>query len=392
MKTSIILGLGYGDEGKGLSTAYLCQQSENPLVIRFSGGHQAGHTVVDQQGRRHVFSNFGAGSLEGVPTYWSRFCTFNPLAYWKEKEALEGLRIHPTLYLDALAMVTTPYDIAYNQKTEQIQQHGSCGVGFGATLTRNQTPNLLFVQDLLYPQVLQQKLRAIRDYYAKKSKTTDWLHALEEQVALFCNLIADIRPALKVVKEQSFFHQNQDFDHYIFEGSQGVLLDMDHGFFPNVTYANTTSKNAFAILGRNAIFRDNTPEIYYITRAYQTRHGNGFLSNEHLPVDYVPHPEETNQYNPWQGAQRVSPLDLDLLNYALDCDLNYSHLAQGRHLIITCMDQLKGQLQGTVDGQLKTFPNTLMLQAALKIRFSTLMESYSDRGDQMLLRKRILAA
>lgn len=392
MKTSIVLGLGYGDEGKGLSTAYLCKQSKKPLVIRFSGGHQAGHTVVDGQGRRHVFSNFGAGSLQGVPTYWSRFCTFNPLAYWKEQQVLESLQIKPDLYLDALAMVTTPYDIAYNQKTEQIQQHGSCGVGFGATLTRNQTPNLLYVQDLLYPQVLQQKLLAIRDYYAKKSTTTEWLVALEEQVALFCQLVGHIRPELKVVQEQSFFDQYPYFDHYIFEGSQGILLDMDHGFFPNVTYANTTSKNAFAILQDNSIFKDAAPEIYYITRAYQTRHGNGFLSNEHIQLHYEPNPQETNQYNPWQGQQRVSPLDLNLLNYALDCDLNYSHHARRKHLIITCMDQLEGDLQATVDSHLKAFPSTLMLQAELKVRFSTLLESHSDNGEQMVLRKRVLAA
>ncbi|MEM6378444.1 MAG: adenylosuccinate synthetase [Bacteroidota bacterium] len=392
MKVSIVLGLGYGDEGKGLSTAYLCQQSKKPLVIRFSGGHQAGHTVVDKKGHRHVFSNFGAGTLQGVPTYWSRFCTFNPLAYWKELQALAALQIEPTLYLDALAMVTTPYDIAFNQKTEQIQQHGSCGVGFGATLARNQTPNLLFVQDLLYPQVMRQKLKAIRTYYAKKSGSEDWLTALEEQVALFCQLVDDLRPQLTVVREQNFFKRHDYFDHYIFEGSQGILLDMDHGFFPNVTYANTTSKNAFALLKRNAIFQNVLPEIFYITRAYQTRHGNGFLSNEHLAVNYKPNPQETNQYNPWQGQQRVSPLDLNLLNYALDCDLNYSNGAQRRHLIITCMDQLIGNLQATVDGHLKAFASTLMLQAELNVRFSTLVESHADDGDKMVLRKRVLAA
>lgn len=392
MKISIVLGLGYGDEGKGLSTAYLCQQSKKPLVIRFSGGHQAGHTVVDGKGRRHIFSNFGAGTLHGAPTYWSRFCTFNPLAYWKELQALSKLQIRPKLYLDALAMVTTPYDIAYNQKTEQIQQHGSCGVGFGATLARNQTPNLLYVQDLLYPQVLRQKLNAIRAYYAQKSDSDVWLIALEEQVALFCQLVDDLRPYLKVVREQNFFQRHGYFDHYIFEGSQGILLDMDHGFFPNVTYANTTSKNAYILLERNAVFQGHLPEIFYITRAYQTRHGNGFLSNEHLKVNYQPNPQETNQYNSWQGEQRVSPLDLNLLNYALDCDLNYSNAAKRRHLIITCMDQLNGNLQATVDGHLKEFANTLMLQAELKIRFSTLVESHAADGHKMILRKRVLVA
>ncbi|HSY75885.1 MAG TPA: adenylosuccinate synthetase, partial [Bacteroidia bacterium] len=68
-KVSIVVGLGYGDESKGSTTAFLCQQGSNPLVIRYCGGHQAGHTVI-YSGKRHVFSNFGSGTLQGAPTYW----------------------------------------------------------------------------------------------------------------------------------------------------------------------------------------------------------------------------------------------------------------------------------------------------------------------------------
>ena len=59
MKGSIVLGLNFGDEGKGLTTSFLCSKVENPIVVRFNGGHQAGHTVVIE-GKRHVFSNMGA--------------------------------------------------------------------------------------------------------------------------------------------------------------------------------------------------------------------------------------------------------------------------------------------------------------------------------------------
>ncbi|MEM9930725.1 MAG: adenylosuccinate synthetase, partial [Bacteroidota bacterium] len=88
MTTHIVLGLAFGDEGKGVTTDYLCRQAERPLVIRFSGGHQAGHTVVSPQGRRHVFSNFGAGTLAGAPTFWSKYCTFHPVGYANEHESL----------------------------------------------------------------------------------------------------------------------------------------------------------------------------------------------------------------------------------------------------------------------------------------------------------------
>ena len=85
MGNSVVIGLGFGDEGKGLVTNYL--SSPSSLVCRFSGGHQAGHTVIEN-GKRHVFSNYGAGPLKGAPTYWSQFCTFEPIGFLKERAIL----------------------------------------------------------------------------------------------------------------------------------------------------------------------------------------------------------------------------------------------------------------------------------------------------------------
>ena len=67
MSTYVVVGLQFGDEGKGLLTNFLCQESPNSLVVRYSGGQQAGHTVV-LDGKQHVFSNFGSGTLNGNPT------------------------------------------------------------------------------------------------------------------------------------------------------------------------------------------------------------------------------------------------------------------------------------------------------------------------------------
>lgn len=376
MQTKIILGLGYGDEGKGKTTAWLAEQSEAPLVIRFSAGHQAGHTVVNDRGQRHVFSNFGAGTFSGAPTYWSAYCTFNPVAYHNELRALEGLGIEPQAFIDALAMVTTPYDIFFNRQRELIHRHGSCGLGVGATMTRNESPYKLYVQDLLYPLVLEQKLQAIRQYYRDKSgEDVDWLLAADQAVIDFLQSTAAIRGNLSIVREKPFFSDLNTYDHLIFEGTQGILLDMDHGFFPNVTYAYTTSRNAMELIERYGL---PYPTVYYITRAYQTRHGNGFLSNEHLPLDYIPNSKETNQYNPWQGAQRVAPLDIDLLNYALDSDLNYSSLAKDRRLVVTCLDQILGGIPATEQECLDHYVSVAAFAKKLNTTFSALGESYTD--------------
>ena len=75
---SIVIGAGFGDEGKGNMVNYLCKNSEKPLVIRFNGGHQMGHMCVVNE-MRHIFSNFGSGSLVGAPTYISEYCTVDPV-------------------------------------------------------------------------------------------------------------------------------------------------------------------------------------------------------------------------------------------------------------------------------------------------------------------------
>lgn len=132
----IVVGLGFGDEGKGLTTSFLCSQTKNPLVVRFNGGHQAGHTVVYKD-QRHVFSNFGSGTLQGVPTYWSEFCTFYPVTFLKEFELLSSV-VDPVIFINPLCPVTTPFDVEDNRVYEETHQHGSVGVGFGATLQRQQ--------------------------------------------------------------------------------------------------------------------------------------------------------------------------------------------------------------------------------------------------------------
>ena len=156
MKIAVI-GLGFGDEGKGNIVNYLCSQHPNPLVVRYNGGHQAGHTVV-HEGTRHVFSNFGSGTLQGKPTYWSRNCTVEPIGMMKEYKILYEKKARPILlYVNPEAMVTTPYDIQMNIEREAHYGHGTVGVGFGDTIARNLRGYRLFFRDLFYPKILNEK-------------------------------------------------------------------------------------------------------------------------------------------------------------------------------------------------------------------------------------------
>lgn len=318
--SKVVLGLGFGDEGKGLTTSFLCSQTKNPLVVRFNGGQQAGHTVV-YEGKRHVFSSFGSGTLQGVPTYWSKYCTFDPCAFVKEHEVLH-LSNNPQVYVHPLCPVTTPFDVFHNRKTEKEKKHGSVGMGFGATIQRQKDYYNLFVQDLYFEPILIAKLYAIAGYYG--------IEHPKEDIADFLRSVEKVKNLIQVEDESFTFMYD-----VIFEGAQGILLDMDFGFFPNVTRSNTTSKNAFELSLTNYM-----TEVYYVTRTYATRHGNGlFLPEEDLKL--VNNENETNKSHEYQGKFKKSRLALDLMNYALKCDSNFVPEYVKKNLVITCMDQFK---------------------------------------------------
>ena len=135
MISKVIIGAGFGDCGKGLVTNFLVFDLKSTLVVRFSGGQQAGHTVVEK-GIRHVFSNFGSGTLKGIPTYWSRFCTVDPIGIVNEMADLIKKGVDPILFIDPSCPITTPYDVMHNQRTDN--DNGTCGVGVGTTWQREQ--------------------------------------------------------------------------------------------------------------------------------------------------------------------------------------------------------------------------------------------------------------
>jgi adenylosuccinate synthase len=347
-KAFVVIGLGFGDEGKGLTTDFLARQHPNALVIRFNGGQQAGHTV-SVNGKRHVFSHFGSGTLRGIPTYWSGFCTFSPGAMLNEYRALQAINAGPVLWIDKLCPVSTHYDVLYNRTAEAArgeQKHGSCGMGFGATLQRQADfPLKFFAQDLFFEEITAYKLNAIREYYRRKLKAefsfnfdsldhdaednrflayTEQLKSLENQ------------KVIRLVSEGEIFRR--PFDTFIFEAAQGVLLDMDFGFFPHVTRSHTTSRNALELIGRN-LKNEVSPEIFYVSRCYHTRHGEGPFMQETTPLILKNNADETNRFNEHQGNFRTAPLNIDLLRYALACDGNFSS-GLTKNLMLTCLDQL----------------------------------------------------
>ena len=349
---SIVLGLGYGDEGKGSFVNYRCSQSKNPLVIRFNGGHQVGHTVVIGN-KRHVFSNFGSGTLLGTPTYWSEYCTISPIGILKEGNVLREMNVEPKLYINANAMVTTPFDILQNRSLEDKNNHGSVGVGFGTTIQRNEDHFHLYVRDLLYPKIRDEKLKLIINKYYKLNFNPISQFVNVTTRKLYNNFLIACDDLVKRYEIVNDINKLLDHD-LIFEGSQGIMLDTNYGFFPHVTRSNTVSKNAIELINKYNLYANNVI-TYYVTRAYQTRHGNGYMSNEGINTNYIKeNPNETN-VECFQGEFRKSVLDLDLLKYAVECDRFHNPDSfSKKKIVITCLDQVPEDIPVTIGGDLGT--------------------------------------
>lgn len=331
MNKVAVIGLGCGDEGKGVVTDFLSSQFFVPtdiLVVRFGGGHQCGHTVT-VDGVRHVFSNFGSGTMRGVATYWGERCTVSPTGIFNEYNVLKSKGIEPKLFIDRNCPIVTPYDKYYNVKDKRTKSDGTCGVGFGATIQREEDYFHLNYIDLFYPYIMDQKLYAIRDYYSKKIENdfiVDFTEFLEH-----CRFVTSKFAAV----DKSIM----DNKAVIFEGAQGIMLDQDIGFFPHVTRSNTGTK----------WIKEYDPICYLVTRAYQTRHGNGPMSNEGIPHNIMLNPDETNKQDEYQGRFRISLLDVDLLEYAIIKDnIDLSNAV----LCMTCLDHIKNDCRFTYHGEI----------------------------------------
>ncbi|PQA94737.1 adenylosuccinate synthetase [Chryseobacterium shigense] len=322
-KAQIVIGLGFGDEGKGITTDFLAQQNPESVVIRFSGGQQAAHTVMID-GKKHIHSSFASGALRGLPSYFSEHCTIHPVFLRNERKELMEKNGNTELHIHPLAKVTTPFDVWQNRTNSKNLEHGTCGKGIGATMKRHESPYKLFAADLIAPKaMLIEKLKGIAYYYGFTDEDQ-----VQEALDHFLDAVDEIDWKL-----EGYTYLNS-FENLLFEGSQGILLDMDHGVFPNVTYAHTTSKNAYEIC---QLLKIENIEMYYVTRMYSTRHGSGWMSNE-KELMLKNNEEETCIFNEYQKELRLGELDYDLLNYALLLDGAYGTPTQ-KNLVVTCLDQ-----------------------------------------------------
>src|SRR5262245_820184 len=330
MKRAIItVGLGFGDEGKGATVDFLARRLDADLVVRYCGGSQAGHNVQLPDGRRHCFSQFGAGTLASASkpprTFLGPNVIIDPLALCREAEHLAELGVEDPgslLTVHPRCLVTTPYLRLLNRLRELARgdsRHGSCGQGIGEArhYWLKYGGDAVFAADLQDMPALADKLELQRQrVYLELQEFIDRVHSdalsdmslwqLSARTAA-CDLheaALEAGPAIAA--------DVPECQTAIFEGAQGVLLDEYRGFHPYTTWNTVTPHHAWELVHATGV---EAVSVLGITRAYTTRHGAGPLPT--FSAELTERLQDPgNPWNRWQGSLRCGWLDLPLVRYA----------------------------------------------------------------------------
>ncbi len=280
-KNVVVVGTQWGDEGKGKIVDWLTESSQG--VVRFQGGHNAGHTLVIG-GKKQVLRLIPSGMLRpDVTCYLGNGVVLAPDALLAEMAELEAANIdvRSRLKISESCPLILPYHVALDKAREAKKgdaKIGTTGRGIGPAYEDKVARRALKVGDLAHPERTRQRIAEALDLH--NFVLTKYLHA----EALDANKVADDILALgerirsMVADVSALLHASMKRgENLLFEGAQGALLDVDHGTYPFVTSSNTVAGNASAGTG---VGPQALHYVLGIVKAYTTRVGSGPLPTE----------------------------------------------------------------------------------------------------------------
>jgi adenylosuccinate synthase len=285
-KNVVVIGAQWGDEGKGKVVDLLTEQAA--AVVRFQGGHNAGHTLVID-GEQTILHLIPSGILhDGVLCMIGNGVVLSPQALLSELETLEarGVPVRERLRISPACALILPYHIALDQARERARGNnaiGTTGRGIGPAYEDKVARRGIRLGELLQPAHFEQRLREVMEYHNFalqhyfKTDPVDISATLDEalqQAEQIRPLVADVVSLLHGLREEGA--------NILFEGAQGALLDIDHGTYPFVTSSTTTAGGAAS--GSGVGPRD-LDYILGIVKAYTTRVGGGPFPTELFDAD-----------------------------------------------------------------------------------------------------------
>jgi len=277
----VVVGTQWGDEGKGKIVDWLTDHAQ--AVVRFQGGHNAGHTLVIA-GKRTVLHLIPSGILrDGVACFIGNGVVVSPEALLKECDTLEraGVQVGGRLTLSEACPLILPYHEALDHAREAAKGAGKIGTtgrGIGPAYEDKVARRAIRIQDLFHRERFAVKLGEVLDFHNFVlrqyfgAEVIDFQETLEQALAL-----ADrIKPMVGDVPRLLFDAQRAGRN-LLFEGAQGTLLDVDHGTYPFVTSSNCVAGAAAAGSG---VGPSALHYVLGITKAYTTRVGSGPFPTE----------------------------------------------------------------------------------------------------------------
>ncbi|MEX8502332.1 MAG: adenylosuccinate synthase [Leptothrix ochracea] len=284
----VVVGTQWGDEGKGKVVDWLTDHAVG--VVRFQGGHNAGHTLVIN-GKKTALQIIPSGIMRpGVACYIGNGVVVDPTHLLLEIGRLEaaGLEVRSRLFISESCPLILPFHVEVDKAREALRENsgagkiGTTGKGIGPAYEDKVARRALRVQDLKHPARFEKKLRELLDLHNfalsgyLKSTALEFQPIFDlamQQAEQLKPMMADVGVRIDAA--------NRACGSILFEGAQGTLLDIDHGTYPFVTSSNCVAGNAAAGSG---VGPGMLHYILGITKAYTTRVGSGPFPTE-LPMD-----------------------------------------------------------------------------------------------------------
>ena len=319
MKVDVLLGLQWGDEGKGKVVDVLTPKYD--VVARFQGGPNAGHTL-EFEGKKYVLRSIPSGIFQhGQVNIIGNGVVLDPVLFMEEAEALRqsGIDLPKVLKLSKKAHLILPTHRlldAANEAAKGAGKIGTTGKGIGPTYTDKISRNGLRIGDTIAPDFKDRyeaaKERHLKAMAALGSEHHPQLAELEEK---WFQAVDYLRQYDLIDSEHVINRLLADGKKVLCEGAQGTMLDVDFGSYPFVTSSNTVTAGACTGLG---VAPNKIGDVYGIFKAYCTRVGSGPFPTELFDADGKRMRDIGHEYGAVTGRERrCGWIDLVALRYAV---------------------------------------------------------------------------
>ena len=310
-----VIGLQWGDEGKGKIVDYLSEDFD--LVVRYQGGNNAGHTVIVDN-TTYKLNLIPSGVIRGKVCYLGQGVVLDPNHFFNEYDQITKKIDNPKIFLSSNISLILEYHKQLDKINELILKNekkiGTTSKGIGPAYQDKVGRKSIKLYDLKSKSIIEEKLQSLKKFYDPILESFDErkinIEKTVQDLLSFYDLIK------KLIVDNSFIKKEFINKKILFEGAQGALLDLDHGSYPFVTSSNTVSSNI--VIGSAIQVDYKTVGIF---KAYSTRVGNGPFPSELF--------DDIGEYIAQKGIEigtvtkrkrRCGWLDLVSLKYS--CEIN----------------------------------------------------------------------